>query len=198
MSEAIHHLIVGLGNPGRRYAHNRHNTGFQCVDQLARKHGLSFDKRQNKARVALGRVAGKQVVLAKPQTFMNDSGQAVAALARFYKVPPEHILIIFDELDLPQGTVRIRAEGGSGGHRGMRSIIRQLGGQDFPRVRVGIGRPPGRMDPSDYVLQDFGPDERMVMDEIYDWVVDAVVCWLAEGVEMAMTKFNRRVVGEEE
>jgi PTH1 family peptidyl-tRNA hydrolase len=190
------YLIAGLGNPDQRFRRNRHNVGFQCLDRLAQAHGLSFDKRQAHSRVALGRISGQAVILAKPQTYMNESGRAVGSLARFYKVPMEQILVIYDELDLPQGSVRIRPSGGSGGHRGMRSIIQDLGGQEFPRIRVGIGRPPGRMDPADYVLQDFGPDERDLMQEIYDWVADAVVCWLAEGIEMAMTNFNRKLTDE--
>jgi PTH1 family peptidyl-tRNA hydrolase len=146
--------------------------------------------------VALGQIAGQPVILAKPQTYMNESGRAVGSLARFYKVPMEQILVIYDELDLPQGSVRVRPSGGSGGHRGMRSIIQHLGGQEFARIRVGIGRPPGRMDPADYVLQDFAPDERDLMQEIYDWVADAVVCWLAEGIDLAMTNFNRKATDE--
>jgi PTH1 family peptidyl-tRNA hydrolase len=134
------------------------------------------------------------VVLLKPQTFMNESGRAVAAVAQFYKVPLERLLVIFDDLDLSQGIVRLRSKGGSGGHGGMRSIIKHLGGQDFARVRVGIGRPPGRMDPAAYVLQDLDDDERSLMAEVYEWVVGAVECWLTEGVDIAMTKFNRNLV----
>jgi PTH1 family peptidyl-tRNA hydrolase len=194
MTEQERWLIVGLGNPGRCFARNRHNVGFQCLDRLARGHQLKFDKRQAKGRLALGRIKGRAVVLLKPQTFMNETGQCVAPVARFYKVPPGRLLVIYDDLDLASGSVRLRAEGGSGGHKGMRSIIAQLGGQGFPRVRVGIGRPPGRMDPADYVLQDFDEHERRVMDEVYDWVVRAVECWLTDGIEIAMTKFNRSLL----
>jgi PTH1 family peptidyl-tRNA hydrolase len=191
MTEQDRWLIVGLGNPGRRYAHNRHNVGFQCLDRLAHTHQLTFDKRQARGHLALGRIEGRSVVLLKPQTFMNESGRSVAPLARFYNVPLERLLVIFDDLDLPQGSVRLRPGGGSGGHKGMRSIIAQLGGQDFARVRVGIGRPPGRVDPAAYVLQDFDDDEQHLMAEVYDWVVGAVECWLSEGIDVAMTKFNR-------
>jgi PTH1 family peptidyl-tRNA hydrolase len=196
MTEQERWLIVGLGNPGRRYAHNRHNVGFHCLDRLASAHRLTFDQRQKRARLALGQIHGRPVVLLKPQTFMNESGRAVAPVARFYKVPLERLLVIFDDLDLPQGTVRIRPKGGSGGHKGMRSIIAQLGrttqsAQDFPRVRVGIGRPPGRTDPAAYVLQNFSADEQPLMTEIYDWVVRTVECWLTEGIDVAMTRFNR-------
>jgi PTH1 family peptidyl-tRNA hydrolase len=194
MTEQKRWLIVGLGNPGRRFTRNRHNIGFQCLDQLARVHQLTFDKRQGRGRLALGLIEGRAVVLLKPQTFMNESGRSVAPVARFYKIPPERLLVIFDDLDLPSGSVRLRAEGGSGGHKGMRSIIAELGGQGFPRVRVGIGRPPGRMDPADYVLQDFDEQERRVMSEVHDWVVRAAECWLADGIEMAMTKFNRNLL----
>jgi PTH1 family peptidyl-tRNA hydrolase len=189
-------LIVGLGNPGRRFAHNRHNVGFQCLDRLARAHHLTFDKRQGRGRLALGRIEGCSVVLLKPETFMNDSGRSVGPVSRFYKVPPERLLVIYDDLDLPLGSVRLRAEGGSGGHKGMRSIIAQLGGQGFPRVRVGIGRPPGRMDPADYVLKNFDGDERCVIEEVFDWVVRAVESWLTDGIDVAMTRFNRVMNGE--
>ena len=193
MGEQERWLIVGLGNPGRRYADNRHNVGFQCLDRLARAYcdRLVFDKQQHRGRLAVGRIEGRPVLLLKPQTFMNESGRSVTPAARFYKVPPQRLLVIYDDLDLPQGTVRLRANGGSGGHKGMRSIIAELGDQDFPRVRVGIGRPPGRMDPAAYVLQDFGEEELALMAEVYDWVVRAIECWLSEGIEIAMTHFNR-------
>jgi PTH1 family peptidyl-tRNA hydrolase len=192
MSEKVRWLIVGLGNPGRQYVHNRHNVGFQCIDRLAQAHRLAFDKRQNSGRLALGQILGCWAILLKPQTFMNESGRAVASVARFYRVPPERLLVIFDDLDLPQGAVRLRSSGGSGGHNGMRSIISELGGQDFARVRVGIGRPPGRMDPAAYVLQDFAGEEQPLINEVYEEVVRAVECWLTEGIEIAMTQFNRR------
>jgi PTH1 family peptidyl-tRNA hydrolase len=185
------YLIVGLGNPGQRYRNNRHNVGFQCLDRLARLHRLEFDKRQKKGKLALGQIEGCSVILLKPQTFMNESGQSVAPVAQFYQVPPERTLVILDDLDLPQGTVRLRAFGGSGGHGGMRSIIRQLGTQQFARVRIGIGRPPGRMDPADYVLQDFRPQEQELVTEICNWVAQAIQCWLDEGIEIAMTQYNR-------
>jgi PTH1 family peptidyl-tRNA hydrolase len=183
-------VIAGLGNPGRRYARNRHNVGFQCVDRLARVHHLTFDKRRSKGRLALGEIEGRSVILLKPQTFMNESGRSVAPVSRFYKAPMGRLLVIFDELDLPLGSVRLRSKGGSGGHNGMRSIISHLGGQDFPRVRVGIGRPPGRMDPADYVLQDFGSSELPIVQDVYGWVIQATECWLRDGIDIAMTRFN--------
>lgn len=184
------YLIVGLGNPGPKYAANRHNVGFMCLERLAAAHGLTFDKQQKKARVALGAIRGRRVVLAQPQTFMNDSGQAVVPLVQFYQVPPERLLVVYDDLDLPPGTVRIRPEGGSGGHKGMRSIIEQLSDQNFARLRVGIGRPPGQMDPAAYVLQDFSADEKLLVVETLDRALAAVETWLVEGVEMAMSRHN--------
>jgi PTH1 family peptidyl-tRNA hydrolase len=182
-------LIVGLGNPGRKYANNRHNVGFQCLDRLAEAWGLSFSRRKHKALLAQGETAGLKVILAKPQTFMNLSGEAVERLARFYKVPPKDILVIYDDLDLPVGKIRLRPEGGSGGHKGMKSIIEHLGTNGFCRLRVGIGRPP-HGDPVDYVLGDFAPDERIAIDEARERAVSAVELWLAEGIVVAMNKYN--------
>ena len=190
-----HSLIVGLGNPGPRYAANRHNAGFRCLERLAVGHGLAFDKRQKQARVALGDIRGWRVILAKPQTFMNESGRAVAPLARFYKVGLERLLVVYDDLDLPLGTLRLRPEGGSGGHKGMRSIIEHLGSQDFPRLRIGIGRPPGQMDPAAYVLQDFSAAEKILLEETLERAVTAIETWLCEGIEAAMGQYNGRMVG---
>ncbi len=184
-------LIVGLGNPGREYAAHRHNVGFQCLDRLARVHGLSFTKRQAKAVLAPGRIAGLPVILVKPMTYMNLSGRAVGRLARFYEVIPEDILVIYDDLDLSLGVIRLRAKGGSGGHKGMRSIVESLGTQGFPRLRVGIDRPPGKMDPVDYVLQDFSAEEETVIEEVYERVVAAVELCLAEGIVVAMNTYNQ-------
>ena len=185
-------LVVGLGNPGRKYAQNRHNAGFHCLDRLAEKHHLAFDARRDKALLALGRIGGRRVILAKPQTFMNDSGQAVGALARFYKVPPGDVFVIYDDLDLPQGVIRVRPRGSSGGHRGLTSIVEHLGTREFPRLRVGIGRPPGRMDPKAYVLQDFDAREQETMDEVYERVLGAVEAVIQEGIKETMNRFNAR------
>jgi PTH1 family peptidyl-tRNA hydrolase len=187
-------LIAGLGNPGREYAGNRHNVGFRCVERFAAVHGLSFSKRQKKARVALGTVDDHPLVLARPRTFMNKSGQAVAPLVRFYKIPLERVLLIYDDLDLPLGTTRLRPSGGSGGHRGVRSVIQQLGSQAFARLRIGIGRPPGRMDPADYVLQDFSAEEEVLLDEVLEHAVDAIEAWLDQGIEAAMSRYNSSVI----
>jgi PTH1 family peptidyl-tRNA hydrolase len=187
-------LIAGLGNPGREYAGNRHNVGFRCIERFAAVHGLSFSKRQKKARVALGTVDDHPLVLARPRTFMNKSGQAVAPLVRFYKIPLERVLLIYDDLDLPLGTTRLRPSGGSGGHRGVRSVIQQLGSQAFARLRIGIGRPPGRMDPADYVLQDFSAEEEVLLDEVLEHAVDAIEAWLDQGIEAAMSRYNSSVI----
>lgn len=184
------YLLVGLGNPGTKYANTRHNIGFRCVDELARLHGLSFDKQQSKALVASGTIAGKPVLLAKPQTFMNESGVAVRGLANFYKIPPEQVLVIFDDLDIPLGTLRIRKSGGTGGHNGMKSIVQHLGSNDFPRLRFGIDRPPGRMDPAAYVLRPFDDKEEILVVETVDRVNKAIISWLTEGVEIMMNRHN--------
>jgi PTH1 family peptidyl-tRNA hydrolase len=183
-------LIVGLGNPGRKYRHNRHNVGFMALDQLARRNQLDFTRQQSDAIVSVGTIAGSRVVLAKPQTFMNKSGVPVAALRRFYKVADEDLLVIFDDLDLPVGTLRIRPFGGSSGHNGMKSLIERLGTQGFPRVRIGIGRPPGRMDPARYVLKDFDKDQRPLVQQVYDRAALAVETWIEYGIESAMTEYN--------
>ena len=190
-------LIVGLGNPGRKHAGNRHNVGFHCLDHLAKMHGLVFDRRQGKADLASGRIAGRRVLLAKPRTYVNDSGLAVGAIARFYKVEPQDVLVIYDDLDLPQGTIRVRPGGGSGGHNGIRSIIDHMGTSDFARIRVGIGRPPGQMEPKSYVLQDWSPEEQEVMDEVYERVVATADTVIEYGIAAAMNRFNARPQAEE-
>lgn len=188
MSEKF--LIVGLGNPGRKYKKNRHNVGFQVIDHLAKRHNLTFKKRQSKAFVTSGQIAGKSVILVKPQTYMNKSGEAVNRLRKFYKVDRERILVVYDDLDLPVGTLRMRPRGGAGGQKGMKSIIQHTGGEDFPRLRIGIGRPPGKMDPAAYVLQDLSKQERELIAVIYEQAADAIETWLDEGIEMAMSRHN--------
>jgi PTH1 family peptidyl-tRNA hydrolase len=187
------HIIVGLGNPGRQYADNRHNVGFRCVDHLASAHGLSFSRRRKRASIALGTVLRRSVVLVKPCTYMNKSGRPVAAVTRYYRVPARRLLVVYDDLDLPLGTTRLRPSGGSGGHRGVRSIINQLGKQEFPRLRIGIGRPPGRMDPAEYVLQDFSDDEEPILERTLEQAVAAIETWLVDGIDEAMTRYNRDV-----
>jgi PTH1 family peptidyl-tRNA hydrolase len=152
---------------------------------------MAFSRTQKKALVALGGVAGHDVILAKPQTYMNESGRAVAALMRFYGVDLDRLLVVYDDLDLPLGTLRMRPEGGTGGHKGMSSIIQHLGGsQSFPRLRIGIGRPPGRMDPAAYVLQDFSVDELLLFGEVLSRAVSTIQLWLDAGIDAAMNTCN--------
>jgi PTH1 family peptidyl-tRNA hydrolase len=186
-------IIVGLGNPGREYTRNRHNVGYQIVNLLAKSHGLSFDRRQAKARLAQGTIVGQRVVLVKPRVFMNESGGPVARVARFYKVQPADMLVIFDDLDLPIGRTRLRPHGGTGGHKGMASVIKHLGNGDFPRLRVGIDRPPGKMDPASYVLQNFSAEQEEMMVKVRERAVVAVETWLAQGIGAAMNEFNSPV-----
>ncbi|MCB8919959.1 MAG: aminoacyl-tRNA hydrolase [Ardenticatenaceae bacterium] len=188
-------LIVGLGNPGRNYRENRHNLGFMVVDKLAEKYAISLNSVKSKAIVGNGRILDRPVILAKPQTYMNLSGDSVGPVAAFYKIPPENVLVIYDELDLPFGTIRLREQGGAGGHNGMKSIINHLG-QGFPRVRLGIGRPPGRMDPAAWVLRDFGDEERPLLNEILAEAIQAIETYLAEGIQLAMSRHNKRLNDE--
>jgi PTH1 family peptidyl-tRNA hydrolase len=184
------YLIVGLGNPGREYKKNRHNVGFQILDHFAARHGLDFARQQSNAFIATGSVCGKGVILAKPQTMMNRSGASTAPLQKFYKIPLENLMVVFDDLDLPIGTIRVKPEGGAGGQNGIKDIIARLGTKDFPRMRVGIGRPPGKMDPAAYVLQDFGADQLVTINETYDRASDAIETWLRDGIELAMSRHN--------
>lgn len=183
-------LIVGLGNPGREYAETRHNIGFQVVSLLAERHALKFSRMQHEALVASGRIGNTRVILAKPQSWMNNSGRAVGPLVKFYKVELARLLVVYDDLDRPSGTLRFRMEGGHGGHNGMKSIISRIGSQDFPRLRVGIGRPPGRMDPAAYVIEPFGRDEATAMDMSRERAADAIECFLSDGIVAAMNRFN--------
>jgi len=185
-------LIVGLGNPGKTYAHNRHNVGFRCLNYFARHHSIRFDRRQCRARIGVGEVAGSKLLLAKPQIFVNISGRVVGCLVEKYDVPLGNLLVIYDDLDLPLGKVRIRQSGGSGGHKGMKSIVSTLGSEDFPRIRVGIGRP--AQDDEDaivsYVLGDLTPQEEEVIRSAITTVAEAIDCFLTQGIRAAMDKFN--------
>ena len=187
----IEWLIVGLGNPGQKYLKTRHNAGWHVLDTVVRRYGhFRFDDKQSKALIARGEWAGVKVALIKPQTYMNLSGEAVAPIARFYKVPSERILVAFDEADLPTATLRLRPKGGPGGHNGLRSIIQHLGTPEFPRLRLGVGRPPGQMPMEAYLLQNFKPDEWEAMLVAYEQAVDAIEVVLTEGIEQAMNRFN--------
>ena len=183
-------LIAGLGNPGREYKDNRHNVGFMMVDRIAVRLNARGMKVISKAIVMDARHEDKKLILAKPQTFMNLSGQSVQGLAHFYKIPPENLMILSDDLDIPFGTIRIRASGGPGGQRGLGSILEKLGTKDIPRLRIGIGRPPGRMDPAAYVLQNFSRDEEKELSNILDHGADAVFEFVTNGLNPAMNKFN--------
>ena len=197
MIENTPYLIVGLGNPGPRYHNNRHNVGFMVVNALAYAASIPIRRVEFRALVGKGNFVDARLILAKPQTYMNNSGQAVAALARFYKIPNEKLLIVHDDLDLPFGTLRLRPRGSAGGQRGMGSIIAKLNTQEFVRLRVGIGRPPGRMDPSDYVLHDFDPPEEEMLPEILEKAVKAIRMFLQEDIKKAMSEFNRSVIDED-
>jgi PTH1 family peptidyl-tRNA hydrolase len=187
-------LLVGLGNPGREYKDNRHNVGFMTIDRLAVRLNARGMKVQSKAIVITATHEERKLILAKPQTFMNLSGQSVQGLAHFYKIPLTNLMILSDDLDLPFGTIRIRASGGPGGQRGMASTIERLGTKDFPRLRVGIGRPPGRMDPAAYVLQDFPKDEVQLLSEVLDRAADAALEFVIKGLNAAMNKFNGKSI----
>ncbi len=185
-------LVVGLGNPGSGYAGNRHNVGFGVLAVLAGRTGGRFAAHKARADVLEGRLAGRRVVLAKPRTFMNLSGAAVAGLQRYYKVPTEQVIVVHDELDLPFGSLRLKLGGGDNGHNGLRSISGSLGSRDYLRVRFGIGRPPGRQDPAEFVLRDFAASERRVLDDLLEQAADAVEALLAGGLEAAQNVFHAR------
>jgi PTH1 family peptidyl-tRNA hydrolase len=182
-------LIVGLGNPGPGHAHNRHNVGYQCIERLVERHGLPSGKVMFKAFVTSGHITGVKTVLARPLTFMNLSGQAVRPLLRWYRIELVDLLVIYDDLDLPLGRIRLRQQGGSGGHKGMRSIIEALGTEAFPRLRVGIGRPL-HGEPPDHVLSDFTADEWIEMDGALDQAVAAVETFVATDIRVAMNSYN--------
>lgn len=188
---ASSYLIIGLGNPGREYQKNRHNIGFMAIDVLAERLGLTFSRVQHKALVADIRHLGNKLILAKPQTFMNNSGQAVGALVRFYKLPMSNIIVAYDDVDLPFETMRLRPNGGSAGQKGMKSLIQHLGTEEFPRIRLGIGRPPGRMSTPDYVLQNFPKSDTEALAIFLERAADAIMRFIEEGLEPTMNHYNR-------
>ncbi len=187
-------LIVGLGNPGRSYAHHRHNIGFICLSRFARSEGIKFDKKKSLARIGMGKVADNEVVLARPQTFMNNSGQSVIRLVKKFKIDTKDLIVIHDDLDLPLAKIRISHDSSSGGHKGINSIIQELGSQEFIRLRIGIGRPDKPQISEDdiiaYVLSDFSPAEKRAIEKIIPTVNEAILCLLSEGLTPAMNKFN--------
>ncbi len=197
MAENTPFLIAGLGNPGPDYRQNRHNVGFMVADTLAEIAQIPLRRVEFRALIGKGEFSGERLVIAKPQTFMNESGQAVASLMRFYKIPIERLLVVHDDLDLPFGTLRLRPEGGTGGQRGMELIVEKLGTREFARLRVGIGRPPGRMDPRDYVLHDFEAQELELLPEIRETAVGAIRMFIENGIEKAMNNFNGSIIDED-
>ena len=183
-------LLIGLGNPGREYRDTRHNFGFKLIDRLAVRLNARGMKVQSKAIVTDAMYEDHKLILAKPQTYMNLSGPSVQGLVHFYKIPLTNVMVLSDDLDIPFGTIRIRDSGGYGGQRGLASIIESLGTKDFPRLRMGIGRPPGKMDPANFILQNFSRDELKTISEILDRAADAVLEFVKNGLDTSMNKFN--------
>ena len=184
------YLIVGLGNPGAKYEATRHNVGFAVVDELARRYRLGAGRSEKRALTWDGRIGARRVKLAKPLTYMNRSGESVRQLTDYYKIARENLLVIHDDLDTPFGSLRLRWNGGHGGQKGLRNIVRHLGDADFARLRFGIGRPPGRMDAVHYVLQAFRGDDAIRADELAARAADAIEVWLSDGLERAMSRYN--------
>ena len=186
-------LIAGLGNPGKKYRNNRHNIGFMAIDLLAKTYNTTLSQVKNKAIIGSIRIGEHKLVLAKPQTYMNLSGDSIGPLTKFYKLDPTQVLVIYDELDLPFGTVRIREKGSAGGHNGMKSIINHLG-KEFPRVRLRIGRPNGKMPVKSFVIQDFGKGEVDIARDMLDRTVQAVETYINDGINLAMSRHNGSVL----
>ena len=185
-------LILGLGNPGRGYHWTRHNVGFLLLDGLAKKHGIEVSRRGMQSLYGRGRIGTEEVILAKPQTFMNLSGEAAQRLLQFFKIPPENLIVLHDDLDLPMGKPRIRVRGGHGGHKGIRSIVEALGSDNFVRFKMGIGRPsrPGQ-DPADFVLEPLGEGEREEFKKMLEENLEALEALLLEGPQAAMNRFHK-------
>lgn len=183
-------LIVGLGNPGRQYRFTRHNIGFQCVDLLSSKWAIPANERRKHAVLGIGHYAGQEVVLAKPRTFMNNSGDGVSYLLARFQAQIDDLVVIYDDMELPLGRLRIRPSGSDGGHKGVKSIISALRTESFPRIRLGIGLPPEGLDPVDYVLGRFSEAEATVIAKAVETVVAAVECLLEENIDLAMNRFN--------
>jgi PTH1 family peptidyl-tRNA hydrolase len=183
-------VIVGLGNPGRKYEDTRHNVGYMAVDLIAQKYGIKVNRLRHRALTGDGRINGQRVLLVKPQTFMNLSGESVRDIVEYYKLPVENLIVIYDDADLPAGTLRIRPKGSSGTHNGMRSVIYQLKSDGFPRVRIGIGRAPEGWDLADYVLSKFSSDEADVMADCISRAAEAAAVIVTDGIEAAMNRYN--------
>lgn len=188
------YIIAGLGNPGRQYAHTRHNVGFDTIDVLAEKYNIKVENAKGRALTGSGRIEGQSVLLVKPLTFMNLSGESIRALTDFYKIDvTSQLIVIYDDISLPPGQLRIREKGSAGGHNGIKSIISHLGGQEFLRIKVGVGEKPAGWDLADYVLSRFAEDDRKKVEEAIERAADAAVCLMTDGVEAAMNEYNRKV-----
>lgn len=186
------YIIAGLGNPTKEYDKTRHNVGFLAIDALADKYHIDVSEKKHRALCGRGAIEGQKVVLMKPQTFMNLSGESIRAAVDFYKVDPEDIIIIYDDISLEPGQLRIRLKGSAGGHNGIKNIIAHLGTQEFPRIKVGIGAKPPRMDLADYVLSRFSRGEQKLMDDAFKEAADAAVMMMTDGAERAMNHFNTK------
>lgn len=186
------YIIVGLGNPGKKYEHTRHNVGFEVIDILADRIGIHVEESKHKGLCGRGMLEGQKVVLVKPQTFMNLSGECVRAAADFYKVAADEIIVVYDDISLEPGQLRIRGKGSAGGHNGIKNIIAHLGTQEFPRVKVGVGEKPKGMDLADYVLSHFSKEEQGNMNDAYKEAADAVAMMVSQGIDPAMNHFNMK------
>lgn len=185
------YLIIGLGNPGKKYENTRHNVGFDTIDYLSYKHSIKVSRIGFKAVYGEGEIEGKRIILLKPQTFMNLSGESVREIVDWYKVPLERVIIIYDDIDLEPGKIRIRPKGSSGSHNGMKSIIYQLQADNFPRIRIGIGRAPERWDLADYVLSKFSKEDREIIDQSIEKAAEAAIMVTNNGADKAMNRFNK-------
>ena len=186
-------IIAGLGNPTKEYEGTRHNVGFDVIDRLSEKYNIAVDTKKHRALIGKGMIAGQKVILAKPQTYMNLSGESIRSLLDYYKVDEEHeLLVIYDDVSLGVGQLRIRAKGSAGGHNGIKNIIAHLGGQVFPRIKIGVGEKPPKYDLADYVLGHFSKAEKVLMDEGYDNAVRAVEMIVSGDIEGAMKEYNRK------
>jgi len=192
-NESTPYLIVGLGNPGREYRETKHNIGFMVIDRLGESIGCKLIKVQSKAIIGVGRIGDQKVILAKPQTFMNLSGQAVVGLLHFYKIDPSRLIVAHDDVDLPFGQTRMRPGGGSAGQKGIGSIIEKLGSPDFARLRMGVGRPPGQREAADYVLKGFSKTDMEFLPEFINRGAEGLKSFVIDGIDNAMNKFNPKV-----
>ena len=190
------YIIAGLGNPGEKYDNTRHNAGFLTIDALASKYNIDVREKAHKALIGKGVIEGQKVILAKPQTYMNVSGESIRALVDYYKIAQEELIIIFDDISLEPGQLRIRKQGSAGGHNGIKSIIAHLGTQEFTRIKVGVGEKPPKMDLADYVLSRFGAEEQKIMDEAFGEAAEAAVMMMTTGAERAMNHYNAKKKAE--